>query len=162
MPVRSSRRSVPWSLLDRLTDDDPDNNRDQTVSSWQQAREFQEALCRDLTALLNTRRPEEPFDSSWDQCVDSVLLYGIPDYTAYNLTNEHEQELVRKSIERAVRLFEPRLGRVSVTMLKADPLQPVLRYQITCILRALGELDPVTFDVALPRDSRRIAVSGGE
>ncbi len=153
---------VPWSLLDRLTDGNPENHRDERVSSWQQGRNFQESLRRDLSALLNTRRPELPFDSSWEHCSNSVLAYGIPDFTAYNLTNEHEQELVRRSIERAIRLFEPRLGRVSVTMLKPDPLQPVLRYQITCVLRVLGEADAVTFDVVLPRDSRRFALSGGE
>jgi type VI secretion system protein ImpF len=124
------RRAAPWFLLDRLTDDDPENSRDSAVSSWQQAREFETALCRDLTALLNTRRPEEPFDAAFDQVLNSVLMYGIPDFTSYNLTNGVEQELVRRSIERAIRLFEPRLARVSVTLDQPDPLKPVLRYQI--------------------------------
>jgi type VI secretion system protein ImpF len=149
---------VSLSVLDRLTDLNPGATKDPRVSSWEVVREFKAALCRDLAALLNTRRAEEDLDPAYEQCIDSVLTFGIVDFTSYNLKNAIEQERVRRSIERAIRQFEPRLARVTVIMDEPDPLQPALRFQIEAVLRIDSE--PVLFDVSLHRDSRRIAVSG--
>ena len=154
-------RAVPQFLLDRLTDDDPENTRDPAVSVWQQQRELEDALARDIGALLNTRRKDEPFDPALEHVLNSVLMYGIPDFTAYNLTNGAEQELVRRSIERALRLFEPRMTRVSVTLDEPDPLRPILRYRVDFVLRVGGELEPGTCEIALQRDTRRMAVTTG-
>jgi type VI secretion system protein ImpF len=146
------------SILDRLTDLEPASTRDPRGSSWETLREYKAALCRDLASLLNTRRAELDFDPAYQEAVNSVLTFGIVDFTAYNLKNSIEQERVRRSIERAIRQFEPRLGRVTVSLEPPSPLRPVLRFQIEAVLRTTAE--PVLFDASLHRDSRRIAVSG--
>jgi type VI secretion system protein ImpF len=154
-------RSVPQFLLDRLTDDEPQNTRDPAISSWEQQRELEDALARDVAALLNTRRKDEPFNPTLEHAFNSVLMYGIPDFTAYNLTNGAEQEVVRRSIERALRLFEPRMNRISVTLEDPDPLRPILRYRVNFVLRAGGESEPGACQIALQRDTRRMAVTPG-
>jgi len=73
--------------------------------------------------------------------------------------NGIEQERVRRSIERAIRLFEPRLTRVTVTLEPLDPLRPLLRFQISALLR-MQPGESIAFDATLYRDSRRIAVAG--
>jgi type VI secretion system protein ImpF len=149
------------SLLDRLRDLQPESQVEAPMSSWEQLREFKISLCRDLSALLNTRRAEQDFDPAYTEATNSLLSFGIADFTSYNLKSGIEQDQVRRSIERAIRKFEPRLSRVSVSIEEPDPLRPVLQFQIDALLR-LGPADePVMFDVALYRESRRIAVSGG-
>jgi len=69
---------------------------------------------------------------------------------------------VRLSIERAVRQFEPRLAHVTVSMDEPDPVRPVLRFHIEAVLRTDSYGEAVLFDVRLSRDSRGIAVSGGD
>jgi type VI secretion system protein ImpF len=130
------------------------------VSSWEEIRQFKNSLCRDLAALLNTRRAQEDFDPNYEQASASLLTYGIMDFTSYNLKNDVEQELVRRSIERSIRQFEPRLTRVTVIMDELDSLKSVLRFQVKALLRTQGNSEAVLFDVSLHRESRRIAVTG--
>jgi type VI secretion system protein ImpF len=131
------------------------------MNSWEQSREYKLSLCRDLAALLNTRRAEQDFDPAYTEATNSVLSFGIADFTSYNLKSGVEQDEVRRSIERAIRQFEPRLARVSVSMEELDPVRPVLQFQIDALLRLGPSDEPVMFDVVLYRESRRIAVSGG-
>jgi type VI secretion system protein ImpF len=160
MASSSLQPEISSSLLDRLIDLDPESPREALVSSWEQVRDFRLALCRDLTAVLNTRRASEEVESSYPEAANSLLTFGILDFTAYNLKKGNEQEQLRRSVERAIRQFEPRLERVAVSLEDADPQRPVLRLQISAVLRTeAGE--PLFFDAALQRDSRRFVVSGG-
>jgi len=156
------RSAITLSLVDRLFDLDPDSHVETPSNSWEQFREYKAALCRDLAALLNTRRAEKDFDPAYEESTNSVLSFGITDFTSYNLKSSDEQEQVRRSMERAIRLFEPRLARVSVSIAETDQVRPVLQFNIDAVLR-IGERDePLMLDVSLQRDSRRIAVTGGE
>jgi len=142
------------SILDRLTENHA------PLTSWEELRELKQSLCHDLAALLNTRRAQQDFDSSYEEATNSLLTFGVADFTSYNLKNAIEQERVRRSIERAIRQFEPRLARVTVTLEEPDPLKPVLQFQISALLRTSAPGEAVLLDVTLHRDSRRIAVSG--
>ena len=142
------------SILDRLTENKA------PLTSWEEVRELKQSLCHDLAALLNTRRAQQDFDSSYEEATNSLLTFGVADFTSYNLKNAIEQERVRRSIERAIRQFEPRLARVTVTLEEPDPLKPVLQFQISALLRTSAPGEAVLLDVTLHRDSRRIAVSG--
>jgi|SRR5450432_2059257 type VI secretion system protein ImpF len=149
------------SLLDRLTDLSPDARRDARSSPWDEMREFKASICRDLAALLNTRRAEQDFPPGYEEATNSLLSFGVADFTSYNLKNSVEQEKVRRSIERAIREFEPRLTRVTISIDKPDPLRPVLQFQVAALLRTEPADEPVVFGIALHRESRRIGVSGG-
>jgi type VI secretion system protein ImpF len=159
MSAHDTRTGLKLSLLDRLADAAPDARSETPPSSWEQARQYKESLCRDLAALLNTRRAEQDFDPMWQQATNSLLTFGVSDFTSYNLKNGIEQERVRRSIERSIRQFEPRLAHVTVTLEEPDALRPVLRFQVAAVL-TVESAEPVLFDVTLHRDSRRIGVSG--
>jgi len=150
---------VTLSLLDRLTDLDPDSSREGRSSEWEDLRTAKESLCRDLGAILNTRRREDEIDARFEDLNNSVATFGVTDFTSYNLLNGVEQERVRRSIERAIRCFEPRLTRVTVSLDPVDPLRPMLQFQIHALLR-IHPAEPVSFSATLYRDSRRVAVSG--
>jgi type VI secretion system protein ImpF len=149
------------SLLDRLTDLDPDSKKEARSSYWEELRQSKLSLCRDLAVLLNTRRAEKDFPPDYEEATNSLLSFGIVDFTSYDLKSGPGPERVRRSIERAIRQFEPRLARVSVSIGEPDPLRPVLQLHIEAILRIGPADEPVTFDLSLFRESRRVAVSGG-
>ena len=161
MRSQPSSAGITLSILDRLTDLEPDAAMERRPHAWEEMRDLKASLCRDLAALLNTRRAEQPFDPAYEEAVNSVLTYGVTDFTSYTLTNTVEQELVRRSIERAIRQFEPRLTRVNVSLEEPSAVKPMLRFQIEAVLRADAR-EAVAFDLTLHRDSRRISVSGAE
>ena len=151
---------ITLSLLDRLLDFRPESREEAPLNSWEQLREFKTSLCRDLSALLNTRRAEQDFDPAYEEATNSLLSFGITDFTSYNLKNGVEQEQVRRSMERAIRKFEPRLASVSASLEESDPLRPVLQFQIEALLRIGQAAESVVFDVSLHRESRLVAVVG--
>src|SRR5229473_420197 len=130
-----SQAGVTLSILDRLIDLEPDSRVEGRSSSWEEMREYKASICRDLAAVLNTRRSEADIDPRYEQASNSLLTFGVTDFTSYNLKNTIEQERVRRSIERAIRQFEPRLARVTVTLEEPDPAKPVLLFQIDAMLR---------------------------
>ena len=160
MAAGQRRAGITMSLLDRLLDSQHESQQEAPQGPWEQLREFKNSLGRDLTALLNTRRAEQDFDPAYEEATNSLLSFGITDFTSYNLKNGVEQEQVRRSIERAIRRFEPRLTHVSATIEAPDPLRPVLRFQVEALLRIGPSAEPVVFDVSLYRESRLMAVSG--
>jgi type VI secretion system protein ImpF len=151
---------VTLSVLDRLTDAEPELTKEGQPGSWEQRRQVRNSLCRDLAALLNTRRAERDFDPIYEQATNSLLTFGVIDFTAYSLNAKVDQDRVRRSIERSIRQFEPRLTRVTVSVEESDPLRPVLRFQVSAMLRAEPASDALLFDISLHRESRRIAVTG--
>lgn len=148
---------IALSLLDRLTTD----SLQRRSGRGDRMRELKASLCRDLTGLLNTRRAEQDFDPAYEESANSILTFGIMDFTAFNLRNRIDQETVRLSIERSIRRFEPRLTNVSVTVEDTDPARPMLRFEISAVIRINSYSEDVRFDAALYRDSRRVSVSGG-
>jgi type VI secretion system protein ImpF len=160
MPDLLLQPDLTPTILDRLFDMNPGSQRETSVTSWERARDFQAALARDLTALLNTRRATADFDPAYQESTTSLLTFGIVDFTSYNLKKGVQQEQLRKSIERAIRQFEPRLERVSVTLEEADQTRPIVRFQVSAVLRTEAQ-EPVVFEATLHRDTRRVAVSGG-
>lgn len=149
------------SLLDRLTWSQG-ASRNLHPDSLEYLRSLKESLCRDLAALLNTRRADEDFDASYDQAANSLLTFGIADFTSLNLTSGIDQERLRYSIDRAIRQFEPRLAGVTVLLDEPNATSPVLRLHIDAILKLGSRREPVSFSAALSRDSRRLAVSGAD
>jgi type VI secretion system protein ImpF len=163
MPRPTDDFGLQLSIIDRLTDLDPGSAKDPRHSGWETAREFKASLCRDLAAILNTRRADEDFDPAFVQCTNSILTYGVADFTSYNLNNGFDRERVRQSVERAIRQFEPRLTHVTVTVEQPDSIRPLLKFQIEAILRTdSAASEPVVFDATIHRDSRRVSVSGAD
>lgn len=102
------------SLLDRLTDDEPEKRtegRDRRVIDIQRLREI---VKRDLAWLLNTQNAETWIESDLHpQAARSVLNYGIGDLSGSFATGDRAGA-IRESIRSAVEVFEPRLRRGTV------------------------------------------------
>ncbi len=99
------------SLLDRLTDDEPDKrleSRDRRVMSMRMLRQ---AVLRDLTWLLNTgNRPLADEIHQFPRVARSVLNYGMPDLTGLSAAGLRTGRLEQMVFE-AIVAFEPRITR---------------------------------------------------
>ena len=125
--LASSERLQP-SLLDRLTDHEPDKSveaRDQRVLSL---RALRQGVLRDLAWLLNTTKLIPTKDSvSYPIVANSVLNFGMPDISGVSLSGLDLAELER-SIRQAVWDFEPRIIRNTVVVKAISADQRVASY----------------------------------
>jgi type VI secretion system protein ImpF len=148
------------TLLDRLTGVDNASGSDKRPHSHALERLWKESLRRDLSDLLNTRRGETDFKAAFEQSANSILSFGVVDFTSFNLNSDVDQERVRQSIERVIRQFEPRLSGVTVTLEQPEPLHPALKLRIEAISRNGPNMESITIEGTLHRASRNIALSG--
>jgi len=97
------------SLMDRLTDDEPNNqqeSRDKRVLSMHRLRQ---SVLRDISWLLNTDSLESVVDlSDYPEVANSVLNYGIKDL-AGKTSSGADISTIEKELKLAVSIFEPRI-----------------------------------------------------
>ncbi|MEM9056349.1 MAG: type VI secretion system baseplate subunit TssE [Pseudomonadota bacterium] len=97
------------SLLDRLTDNEPDKNqesRDKRVLSLQRLRE---AVRRDLSWLLNCGSLASTDDlDDYPEVSRSVINFGVPDMAGSTVSTLNRGE-VERLLRDAVLNFEPRI-----------------------------------------------------
>ena len=146
---------IKASLFDRLTDDEPRASREVPPPEWEQLRQNKDGLARDLTNLLNTRRSETDIPEWFERTRQSLAAYGVQDFTAAPM----DREAIRRAIKRSIRLFEPRLTRVQVSLEDGGDFQ--FAFRISGMLRLDVGLEPVVYDAELPKESRRFRVRAG-
>lgn len=106
----TARERLQPSLLDRLTDDEPDSRVEPVERRVLNKNQLRQAVLRDLAALLNCTQPRGPESdaATHPYAANSVLNYGVPSFSG-----ETASSLEITDIERAVReailRFEPRL-----------------------------------------------------
>jgi len=120
-----------------------------------------DSIARDLEALLNTRRQEELVPPEYEEAAKSLLNFGVPEVTSYgNLNSPIEQNKLCKAMEEAIRIFEPRLRKVSVRLATSAKRGEVLGILIEGTIASLGERE--VFNLGFQRDSGRISIEAGK
>ncbi len=117
----SLRERLQPSLLDRLSDDEPDKaqeSRDRRVLSVQRLRE---CVLRDLSWLFNATNLASAYDlSGFPHVASSVLNYGLPDLSGRTASGIDRAGLERL-IRQAILDFEPRILKAGLHVrLSAD------------------------------------------
>lgn len=116
MAELTPRERLQPSLLDRLTDDEPNStveSREQRVLSMTRLRECVE---RDLAWLLNTENmSSRQRISDCPDAMRSVVNFGIPSLTGKASTTQESHQLDRQILQ-AIYTFEPRLIRDTVVV----------------------------------------------
>jgi type VI secretion system protein ImpF len=158
--VAADQLLVP-SVVDRLLDEDPDVKREPAKSRHQILRELKLAVRRDLEDLLNTRRRVVPRPPGLDELGQSLVSYGLPDFTGLSMASAEEREEFRRTIEGVIRTCEPRFKAVSVQLLdNAEPLDRTLRFRIDALLHAHPAPEAVVFDSAVETSTGNVEVKG--
>ncbi|QDQ27502.1 type VI secretion system baseplate subunit TssE [Chitinimonas arctica] len=108
------------SLLDRLTDDEPDRTSEASDSRSARRNQLKQGVLRDLVWLLNTVRPDQALFEGLDQARDSVLNFGLPALSGQSIASLDGRDMER-AIHAAIIRFEPRIdpSSLSVQLLQA-------------------------------------------
>ncbi|MEP5729434.1 MAG: type VI secretion system baseplate subunit TssE [Sulfitobacter sp.] len=97
------------SLLDRLTDDAPSEKQESRANRAIDIGRLREIIKRDLSWLLNTNSMESTIDPKrYPNITKSVLNYGVREVAGEYSTSQRA-ELIRKSIQHAISIHEPRI-----------------------------------------------------
>lgn len=149
------------SLLDRLMDDHPEQRHDALRNRAQNLNALENAIRRDLEALLNTRRCCISPARELTELRTSLVEYGVPDFLSANAASGRTREELRKEVEDAIRRFETRFQTVSVTLVDGGAeVDRILKFRIAALMYAEPAPEYVSFDSSLNPGSRTFSVSG--
>ncbi|MGH8013244.1 MAG: type VI secretion system baseplate subunit TssE [Candidatus Binataceae bacterium] len=160
MAPDNARNEIVPSLLDRLIDDHPELSHEPLSSRFYDVRQLEASVARDLESMLNTRQERlEELAAEFVETGKSLLAYGLPDFTTYNLLAPDDRNRLRRAIENAIARFEPRLQRVRVSMETPNQTDHSLRFRIEALLRVDPATEPVTFDTILQLQTQEYTVA---
>lgn len=103
-------------------------------------------VCRDLEALLNSKRSWLTWPAEYDELDRSLLNYGLPDFSGATFASPSDQSQLCRRIETLIGYFEPRLTsvRVSLPRIAEGPVR-VLQFTIRARLVWEGQGESVLF-----------------
>jgi len=114
MAELTTQERLQPSLLDRLTDDKPDQSQESRNQRVLSIRQLRACVIRDLAWLLNTGNLEETTSlADLPQIKNSVLNYGMRGLTGYTVSTLNIHEIERQ-LRQVILDFEPRILRNSV------------------------------------------------
>jgi type VI secretion system protein ImpF len=149
------------SVLDRLLDYEPEIQREAPAGPHQLLRDLKQSVRRDLENLLNTRVRNLTWPPHLKELKQSLVNYGLPDFTGVNLGSTKDREDFCKVIASIINLFEPRLKNVSVTPITAsEPLDRTFHFRIDALLRTEPAPEPVVFDSNVEPATGGVEVQG--
>ena len=116
MPELSPQERLQPSLLDRLTDNEPDKKTESREKRIMSVNQLKNSVQRDLSWLFNSRNLtyQLPFEQ-YPQIASSVLNYGIIELTGVSSSSLHQGKLERELIK-AIKFFEPRLIATTIKL----------------------------------------------
>jgi type VI secretion system protein ImpF len=150
--------TIRLSILDRLIDHEPEKSEEVPLDDNQKLRIIQHAVRRDLENLLNTRYRIVAWPPELTELDDSLINYGIPDFTAAGLNAALESEVLIKAIRNAISLFEPRLTDVRIERTQDDFVDRTFRFRIEALLLIEEKKHRVQFDSSMESTTGQIAV----
>lgn len=116
MAELTSKERLQPSLLDRLTDEEPDRVQESRIKRVLSAERLRESVRRDLSWLLNNTQLGAMVDlSAYPEVANSTLNYGVPDLSGKTASTVDVKGL-EKTLRAAILTFEPRLLGKSIQL----------------------------------------------
>lgn len=142
-------------------DDEPGMKSDPALTWAQSVERFKASVLRDLEWLLNTRRiPEEP-PRSLEELPRSVYYFGLPDITSMSADAPSDRQRLAQRVREAIRIFEPRLTDVRVTIPPSGGgPDRLVHFAVEGTLQVEPNPEEVVFDTVLEIASGRFRVGG--
>ncbi len=165
MAELTPRERLQPCLLDRLTDDEPDQQKESRDARVIPLQRYRRAVLRDMAWLLNTDCHTETEElAEFEQAALSVLNYGVRDVCGLSISGFNIEELERK-MQLALRTFEPRIlpGSLSVKAL-VDPHQmnqSALSFEIKGELWAQRATEALYIKTEVDLETGRWELAGG-
>lgn len=149
---------VQASILDRLLDDEPGNSQESVQYRAVDFRQIMASVRRDLENLLNTRRFILTPPPSFKEVGNSLLVYGLPDFSSRNPTQVSVMDQLRLEITETIARFEPRLKNVNV-MVDSSGSRRDLRFRISAVLMVDPISEHVVFDTSFDLNRSSYSIS---
>jgi type VI secretion system protein ImpF len=138
---------VRQSLLDRLIDER--FNETSLGRHGQSGRALKESVRRDLEDLFNSKRQWTTWPASWTELEDSLVNYGLPDFTGSVYAGPRAQADLKRVIEETIARFEPRLRQIQIEFLRRDrDISRQLRFRVKAVL----QMDPYSEQISFESD----------
>ena len=120
MAVDARNRLQP-ALLDRLTDDAPEERQEIESHRVMSKAQLRQAVLRDLSALFNAVQPLGSEADAYPLLAESVLNFGLPSLSG-QLASKLDVGDLENAIRQAIVRFEPRIlaDTLRVTALEAS------------------------------------------
>lgn len=122
-------------------------------------RAIRDSVRGELERLLNTRWRCRAWPPNLEELDQSVVNYGIPDFSGASFRDARSQRELRQIIERAIRLFEPRCQKVRVSVAKDNRRDRKLRFRIETELVAQGQRENAVFESTLDVSSATFSIN---
>ena len=158
MSTGATKNSIRLSVLDRLIDNDPDISTEVIPDDNQLLRVIQGSIRRDLENLLNTRYRCVAWPPELKELDDSLINYGIPDFTASGLNAAQDSDILIKAIRISISLFEPRLTDLRIARIQDDFTDRTFRFRIEGTLLIEDKTLRVQFDSSLESETGQFAI----
>ncbi len=152
MAELTPKEKLQPSLLDRLTDDEPDRQKESRDKRILTGTQLRESVRRDLSWLLNNTwlHAVEDLDA-YPEVAQSTLNYGVPDL-AGKTASTVDIKALEKSLRAAILNFEPRLLRESIRLKSVVNPEGAPRNDLSFIIEAELWAQPVPLRVFLKTD----------
>lgn len=149
---------MPLTLLDRLIDDNPEN---QIIGEpvENDIEDLKASLKRDLEFLFNTRECVTTFNKLSPEVHNSLLTYGLPDFTSISINNIHHHQQIRQTILQAINKFEPRLQDILITLNPGNVYERKLKFRVEARLKTRPVPTPIVFDALIEAATKRFSIS---
>lgn len=159
----AGRERLQPSLLDRLTDNAPEQRResqDQQALTMQQLRQ---AVLRDLAWLLNTTNLAAIDDfATAPQAAASTINFGVPGFTGL-VSGSRKASTLESALAEAIRRFEPRIRgdtlRVRIREESDDGAVPKMVFDIQGELWAQPVPQQLFLETAIDIETRLAVVT---
>jgi type VI secretion system protein ImpF len=150
--IRAQDRLQP-ALLDRLTDDAPDERHEPVEARVIHRQRMRECVLRDLSWLFNNTTPGAAIDfGAAPHARKSVLNYGLPALAGQNASSIDPSEL-EKRVKQAILDHEPRILSATLSV-QAVLNEDQLDHHNQIGFRITGQLwaQPVPLELVLHTD----------
>lgn len=153
------KKELRPSVLDRLLDDEPQNQVESSEKRHQLLKDMRSSVRRDLENLFNTRYRVKEAPEEFEELEDSLLNYGLPDLATVNLIDLDSKNRFVRFLENTIRHFEPRFKDVQVNVLdNADITDRTLRFRIEATMYADPMPEVITFDSVMEPVTRTVSI----
>lgn len=123
--LRSEGDRLQPALLDRLTDDEPEQRQEALQNSVVSKGRLKKTVLRDLVWLLNTSAHHTSGQlDDYPEVRKSVINFGIPVLSGQNFSGVNWREL-EQQIHDAILTFEPRILPDSLSVKATVPTDPM-------------------------------------
>lgn len=106
------------SVLDRLID----ASLGHETSDLYTEREYIASVQRDIEDLLNARQTLDDIGEH-PEIQESIIGFGLPDSSKFELHSPHGRRLFSRVLEAVIRIQEPRVRQVRITLLDQENLE---------------------------------------